>query len=208
MTMQIVTLNHNYVRQNSYVLIDGRDAAVIDPGFNGKAIRQILTEYDASIRLVLLTHVHYDHIRDLELFGEDVDDIPVVFHHAEEAFFTDAYKNYAKAFSRSFNLPAGFTKQTVNHGDSVAFTTHTIAAHHTPGHTKGSLSYAVGDDVFTGDTLFFDSIGRTDLYSGDADAIARSVAYLFDTFDPDVTVHPGHGRSATLSEIKENNPYV
>lgn len=206
--MQIVTLNHNYVRQNAYVLIDGHDAAVIDPGFNGKAIRQVLTEYDASLSLVLLTHVHYDHIRDLELLGKNVHDIPVVFHHAEESFFSDDYKNYAKAFSRSFKLPDGFSKHPVDHGDSVSFRSHTIAAHHTPGHTEGSLSYALGDDLFSGDTLFFDSIGRTDLYSGDPKAIDRSVAYLFDTFDSDVTVHPGHGRSATFAEIKENNPYV
>ncbi len=205
--MQIVSLNNNYVRQTTYVLIEGHDAIVIDPGFNGKAIRQMLEEYGASVEAVLLTHVHYDHIRDVKMI-ETKTKIPLYFHPEETEFFTDGYKNYAKAFSRTFRLPDRYEKKPIDHQEPIRFKNHIITAHHTPGHTVGSLSYAVGNNLFSGDTLFFDSVGRTDLYSGEQTRMKQSIDYLLKNFDDDTVVYPGHGKSATLAIIKENNPYL
>jgi len=205
--MQIISLNDNYVRQTAYVLIEDHEAIVIDPGFNGRSICQILEEYGASVKAVLLTHVHYDHIRDVKMIETETK-ILLYFHSDETEFLIDGYKNYAKAFSRTFTLPKWYEKKPIGHLKKIHFKGHTITAHHTPGHTVGSLSYGTGNNLFSGDTLFFDSVGRTDLYSGEQTQMKQSIDYLQKTFDDDTVVYPGHGKSATLAIIKENNPYL
>jgi glyoxylase-like metal-dependent hydrolase (beta-lactamase superfamily II) len=205
--MKIITFRQNEAEENSYLLIDREQALVIDPGFNGEAIEQELQRSHLMLEKVLLTHGHFDHIRDLQLLGKNRS-FPVCIHPSDQMFLSDNQLNYSSAFQSTFILPDTIRVVAVSDHGKIAFGQTLIELHHTPGHTAGSACYSMNHSLFTGDTLFVDSIGRTDLATGNRRQMACSLKLFPARFSREMRVYPGHGEPGILKDILLHNPFL
>ncbi len=181
---------------------DTRDAVVIDPGSDLTVIQDALHRADAVCRLILLTHGHFDHILavgDLRNIN-----IPVGIHERDAHMLTerDMFSAIIPYDPRPFE-PAEYTFSKEGEYNIAGFDFYVIP---TPGHTAGSVCYLFDSLMFTGDTLFRRSIGRTDL-GGDEAALMRSLRALRN-LPGDYEVFPGHDLPTTLSEERRHNPYL
>jgi glyoxylase-like metal-dependent hydrolase (beta-lactamase superfamily II) len=181
---------------------DSRDAIVIDPGSDLTVIQDALHRADAVCRLILLTHGHFDHILavgDLRNIN-----IPVGIHKNDAHMLTerDMFSAIIPYDPRPFE-PAEYLFDKEGEYSIAGFDFYVIP---TPGHTAGSVCYVFDGMMFTGDTLFRNSIGRTDL-GGDEGALLRSLKAL-KNLPGDYEIFPGHDRPSTLSEERRNNPYL
>lgn len=179
---------------------------VVDPGFYDAALLQALHRMDiASLDYILLTHGHHDHILGLcalqQSFGGRI-----VMHEAEEAFLTDdALSLRHAAFA---HLPrVAHADLLVKDGDQLPFGDTAFSVLHTPGHTRGSVCYLLEDHLFSGDTIFLESVGRTDLPTGDMRSMLQS-AKRIRALQGEWKILPGHGEATTLSHEKKYNPYM
>ncbi|MBR2900918.1 MAG: MBL fold metallo-hydrolase [Clostridia bacterium] len=181
---------------------DTRDAIVIDPGSDLTVIQDALHRADAVCRLILLTHGHFDHILavgDLRNIN-----IPVGIHKNDAHMLTerDMFSAIIPYDPRPFE-PAEILFDKEGEYSVAGFDFYVIP---TPGHTSGSVCYVFDGMMFTGDTLFKNSIGRTDL-GGDEKALLRSLKAL-KNLPGDYEIFPGHDRPSFLSEERRNNPYL
>ena len=189
---------------NCYILKnpETRDAIVIDPGADLTVIQDALHRADAVCRLILLTHGHFDHILAVgDLRGINV---PVAIHERDAHMLTarDIFSAVIPYDPRPF-APAEYTFNKEGEYSIAGFDFYVIP---TPGHTPGSVCYVFGGMMFTGDTLFKNSIGRTDL-SGDEAAMMRSLRALRN-LPGDYDVYPGHYAPTTLDNERMSNPYL
>ncbi len=188
-----------------YIVADATGAAaVIDPGDDAEGIRRTLKAHGLTLSAILLTHVHFDHIGAVDaLIGDGA--IPLYCHRDDVAALTDARWNLSAFFGEPLTVSAEAIP--VNEGDTVTVGELNFTVLHTPGHTKGSVCYRVEDHLFSGDTLFCESIGRIDFPGGDVQAMRCSLHRLL-SLEGDARVHPGHGEETTLSHERQYNPYV
>lgn len=201
--MKITTFNVNEAIQDSYLITDKQNAIIIDPGFNGTELLNCIEAKDCSLQAVFLTHGHFDHIRDLRMVLDKVA-VPVYIHESDKRHLSDDSLNYAKAFNHSFVLKKNTRVIPFHDQESFAFEGIRLKVHHTPGHTAGSCCFEIANALFTGDTLFKEGYGRTDLATGSSKAIRESIKKIFSTFSNDTTCYPGHEAKAKLSDIKKN----
>lgn len=181
---------------------DTRDAVVIDPGADLTVIQDALHRADAVCRLILLTHGHFDHILAVgDLRGTN---IPVAIHQRDAHMLTerDMFSAIIPYDPRPF-APAEYTFLQEGGYSVAGFDFYVLP---TPGHTAGSVCYIFDGAMFTGDTLFKNSIGRTDL-GGDEDQLVRSLRAL-KNLPGDYEIFPGHDSPSTLSAERRNNPYL
>ena len=177
---------------NCYLLWDGDDCAVIDPGEDGPALDDLLSRCPAAPRLVLLTHAHFDHVGGAE---------------ALRALGAAIWVHPAEAALPKTLAPLDLAgTEALSDGLEIPFGTDVIRVLHTPGHTPGSCCFRIGTRLFTGDTLFRDSCGRTDL-GGSAAEMTASLRRLHD-LTGDCAVLPGHGGQSTLARERENNYWM
>jgi glyoxylase-like metal-dependent hydrolase (beta-lactamase superfamily II) len=188
---------------------DTKDALVVDPGGEVERIAEIIDHYDLTVRAIIHTHAHLDHIyctRDVkERHGGDI-----CLHPADQ-FLYDGIAVQAAMFGwkpRSV-LPVD---RALADGDVIEFGKRSSLVLHTPGHTPGSVCFQVEHDrqtlVFAGDTLFRRGIGRTDLPGGNSRQILDSIRSRLYTLAPDALVVPGHGPNTTIEEEAARNPFV
>ncbi|MBN2504066.1 MAG: MBL fold metallo-hydrolase [Bacilli bacterium] len=196
----------NIAGQNSYLIISKESALLIDPGFNGEAVHDFLEQNKLILDKVLLTHGHFDHVRDI-LFLRKHYDFPIFVHEKDKEFLYDERHNYARAFHSHFVLDKDAKVVGLKDGETVPFGDQGLITLHTPGHTGGSACYKLGNLLFSGDTLFKDSVGRTDLSTGSQNDMHRSVSVIFRKCSLQTKVYPGHGESAELKQIKLDNPF-
>lgn len=191
------------MRTNCYIVKsrNSRDAVVIDPGAEFTVIRDALFKMDAACRVILLTHGHFDHI--LAVGDLKTANTLVCIHKDDEHFLTerDMFSAMLPYDPRPFEK-ADFLFDKEGNYKVGNFDFYVIP---TPGHTKGSVCYIFGDIMFTGDTLFRNSIGTTDLY-GDPDDMDKTLRMLYN-LPGDYAVYPGHEEATTLSDEKAHNPY-
>jgi hydroxyacylglutathione hydrolase len=189
---------------------DTKEAVVIDPGGETERIASIVAHYDLTVKAIIHTHAHLDHIyctRDVkEAHGGEV------CLHKGDLFLYDGIAVQASMFGWSVK-PGVPVERFLDDGDEVGFGKKAALVLHTPGHTPGSVCFEVtvpGDKtiVFAGDTLFKRSVGRTDLPGGDGKQLARSIRDKLYTRDLDAVVVPGHGPSTTLGDEARANPFV
>lgn len=203
----------NELRECCYLLWDEtKECVIVDPGMQNAnenaRLEKFITEKGLTPKMVLLTHAHFDHIMGLA-FIEKRWGVPVMMNSADKRLLADAEK-YFKMWEAEVELPSAETID-VEDGQSISFGNTKILAIATPGHTRGGMSYYVPKDnlLFTGDTLFAGSIGRTDLPGGDYDQLMESLLdKLIPTVDRDATVLPGHGYSTTIVQELQNNPFL
>ena len=189
---------------NCYIVKDKTtgDAAVIDPGDNAIMIQDALHRMDAKMRVILLTHGHFDHI----LAVGDLRDhrVPVCIHHADASMLTerDLFSTMIPHDPRPFD-PADIVFEKEGKYTVGGMTFFLLP---TPGHTKGSVSYAFDDNLFTGDALFRGAVGTLQ-FGGNEQDMGRTLK-MFCSLPGDYTIYPGHYGKTTLSDELDTNPFL
>lgn len=184
------------------------EAVVIDPGDEIERVRDVLERHHLTLKTIVVTHAHIDHAGGIAAL-HDATGAPVLMHR-DDLFL---YQNLeAQAAWLGVNTPAAVpVDQFIKQGDSVRAGPISLEVLSTPGHSPGSISlYLPGDSarVFSGDTLFKESIGRTDLWGGDAREILRSIENTLLRLPDSTPVFPGHGPATTIGAERELNPFL
>jgi hydroxyacylglutathione hydrolase len=189
---------------------DTKDAVVVDPGGETQRIAEIVSHYDLTVRAIIHTHGHADHIyctHDVkQAHGGEI------CLHESDVFLYDGFHQQCAAFGLPRRRAVSAIDRFVVHGERIALGKLAVEVIHTPGHTPGSVCFEVVDGsrtiVFVGDTLLRRAVGRTDLPGGDTRALHRSIRERLYPRNPGALVVPGHGPSTTLGEELKGNPYV
>ncbi len=186
--LQMKELTVGPVATNCYLLWeDARpDCVVIDPGEEAERIRQ--ATQGRKIAAILLTHGHFDHIGAVKALMDS--DTALVIHQSDAPMLTDAYQNASFLIGRA--VTACPATALVQEGQEICYAGIPMTVLHTPGHTAGSVCYQTGNMLFTGDTLFHDGFGRTDLPGGSMAQLHRSLERLM-PLAQEMTLYPGHG---------------
>ena len=200
--MKIHTLPLGAYQTNTYIVEKGGRCVIIDPGYEAETILAFLSTRGLTTDAVLLTHGHFDHVGAVEKIMSETGCALWMSQRdwAQKPNFLTA---------RLYPLAnCDFTEvQFCENGEQITAAGLTFTVLETPGHTWGSVCYLCGDAMFSGDTLFAGSCGRTDLPGGDWDTIAESLKRLA-ALESNYTVYPGHGNSTTLAYEKQYNPYM
>lgn len=202
--MNIRTLPVGELGTNCYIVTDETGGAVvIDPGADADIIRGVLDDEHLRISGILLTHAHFDHIGAVNALTDG--SFSVFCHTLDCPALQDGRLNLS-AFFGSPTAPVN-NAVCIEDGDELSFGEMTFAVLHTPGHTVGSVCYQLDDVLFAGDTLFCESIGRTDFPGGNIQDMRASLARLA-TLDGNTRVYPGHGEPTTIAHEQRYNPYL
>lgn len=202
--MEIKVLSLGELSVNCYLLSTEKAAVIIDPGYKSVQIDSFLEENKSKECLCLLTHGHFDHIGAVSHLKEKYG-IKVAIGELDAPALSDDFLNLSGNFTNS--LEPTSADVLIKDGETFSVGDITFKAIHTPGHTVGSMCYLVDDVLFSGDTLFRLSIGRTDFPGGDFNTIINSINKLFTL--PDTTpVFSGHGEKTTIGAEKQYNPFL
>ena len=199
--MKIRSLTVGSIGENVYLLDDGDGVILIDPGADFTTISTALTGKQCNH--VLLTHAHYDHIGAVAQFQKQG---AKVYLHRDDVKLLNGAGHLAALFGET--LQSFVPDVLLNGGETLQLGTFSFRVLSTPGHTDGSVCYITDNVIFSGDTLFRLSVGRTDFPSGDAAKLRDSLKNRLFALEEDYTVYPGHDSPTTLSFERENNPYV
>ena len=207
--MIIKTLPLGAIEANTYIVIDEESgsAAIIDAGdCNRKLLSELSDERIKKIEYILLTHGHFDHIDGVCDIKKPFPEAKIAIHEEDSACLYDDSLSLARGFGRLFSKK---TKADIilHDGDTLLLGNKEIKVIHTPGHTKGGVTYVIENCMFTGDTLFYLSVGRTDFPGGDYFTLNESVCRLFD-MQGEFDVYPGHERKTSLDFERANNRLV
>ena len=196
--MRIRNLYRGGWLSNCYLVSEGSDAVIIDPSSPAEEITDILARAELTLRGILLTHGHFDHILSLDTM-RDATGAPAYLHCGDADFPADASKSCYLCFLGQDIRHRG--AEVLLEGDEVlTFGALTFRVLHTPGHTGGCVCYRCGDALFTGDTLFAEGYGRTDLPGGSWSTLRKSLAMLAGMQGEGLTIYPGHGPACPLAE--------
>lgn len=204
--MRVEILPLGMLATNCYIIVsDKKNAVLIDPGANPEKVIAKMQELDAVPKYILLTHGHFDHIGAVialkEQYGLQVGIGQLDSELTQDSTLVQTTLSIAlggKEFTSDIEL---------KDGDIVTLDELTFRMMHTPGHTKGGMCILCNDYIFTGDTLFKGTCGRTDLYGGDYKEILKSLKKIAD-LEGDYKICPGHEDCTTLSYEKETNPQM
>lgn len=192
----------------SIIWDDNKNAAIIDAGGDAEKLIKFVEEQDLNVQKLLITHGHLDHIMavdqlrkhfGVEVFGSQLEDKPL-FEQLPEIC-----RNYGLPES-----PAFLPDHWLNEGDKIEVGNLNFTVRHLPGHAPGHIGFFDFDNkiTFSGDVLFQNSIGRTDLYKGDFDQLIHTIRTKMFDLDDDFIVISGHGRHTTIGQEKKSNPFL
>ncbi|KYH36017.1 putative metallo-hydrolase [Clostridium tepidiprofundi DSM 19306] len=188
---------------NCYIIMDKKtkEAVVIDPGGDVDDIEKAINSIDANVKYILLTHGHLDHTSGVAELKK-IFNVPVCISKKDDELIACGTQLYGP-------LLEGEADIHIKEGDVFSVGEISIRCIETPGHTPGGMSFIIdGKSVFTGDTLFYGSIGRTDLEGGDFDILINSITKKLMSLDDNIIVYPGHGPQSTIMNEKNNNPFL
>ena len=199
--------------KNGFIVADAesRDAVIIDPGDEVRGLLAFATENRLSIRHILLTHAHVDHVTGVAAAKRALG-VPIHLHRDDLFLYERAVESGAM-----FGLtvePQPPIDVFYSPSDVIAFGAYEVRPHHTPGHCPGGVCLQVGKkgrtgkELFVGDTLFAGAIGRTDLPGGDYNTLIASIRTVLFPFGDDAIVHPGHGPDTTIGQERRTNPFL
>ena len=208
--IKVETLTLGPMANDTYIVTDEAtgDVAVIDPSFRVRALLESVASIKGKVKLILLTHRHFDHLLGAAALKE-LTGAKTAIHALDKDGLTDPEISRATFQGRlsgdvQTSLPADIL---LADGDTLQLGETQITVLHTPGHTEGSVCFITGDSLFTGDTLFAGGIGRTDLPTGDSSAMCQSLRKIA-ALDGALAVYPGHEEATTLAAELANNPYL
>ena len=206
--MKIVNIPTGMLQANTYLVCDetSRLGFIVDLGGYSRELKNIIEKNDIQIQYIVLTHGHGDHIGGVQEHLKDFPDAKVVCSRAEEKMLLDPELNEAHHFGPE---KVSFKPDIlVDDGETLTVGNMTMKFIMTPGHTEGGMCILVDDVLFSGDTLFCRSIGRTDLAGGDFRTIMESIKKKLFLLPDETQVLPGHMGPTTIGFEKENNPFV
>ena len=206
--MKIFSYITGPIQVNTYLVYDENTMKgfIVDPGDYSPKLSKMAMDLGIDIEYIILTHGHGDHIGGVERFKHDFSSAKLVAHEKEKEMLSDAVMNCSAEF-----FPNGVTLTPdiwVKDGDKLQVGDMELKIIHTPGHTPGGMSIYVGNTLFSGDTLFRYSVGRTDFPGGDQRALINSIKDRLFHLPDDTRVLPGHMGETTIGEEKKGNPFV
>lgn len=186
---------------NCYLIEFKKKCYIVDPGYEKERVIEYVQSNNLEVLGILLTHGHIDHIGAIDSF-----DVNVYIHEKDYEIIEDNYKNgfmfYGK--EKPYDLDS-INIVKINENSIIKIDNKRIEVIHTPGHTVGSVCYKFEDDLYTGDTLFKETVGRWDFPTGNLDTLKSTIVNLIESMDEDIRIHPAHGESSTIREEKRNN---
>lgn len=206
--IEIKCLNVGPIQTNCYIVYkkDSKECVVFDPGFEGEKIANYIKDNGLELKAILLTHGHFDHILGVTQLVE-MTGAKVYAGADEKELLMDANLNCSTQMGRSVGIcPDCFLKD----GEDTMLAGIKIKTIFTPGHTKGSVCFYIEDEktLFSGDTIFFESIGRTDFPTGNERKLLESLREIVLALPGDVSIHPGHGPQTYVEYEINNNPFA
>lgn len=210
--LRIRIFHFNFIQVNTYILYDDtKEAVIIDPGNyipnEDKTLEEFIIQNGLKVKFIINTHPHIDHI-----FGNDFSrkafNVPLLLHENGLVIYNHADEYCSTMPFQRPDFPA--PDQFVREGDILTFGNQSLKVLYTPGHCDGSICLYDEKNklLFTGDVLFEESIGRTDLPSGNYETILNSINTQLFTLPDDTVVYPGHGSATTIGHEKRENPYL
>ena len=191
---------------NCYILASSQNspAIIIDPGEEYRKIKQALDKHKLKPVFVINTHGHYDHIGCDDKFG-----VPVYIHKDDAPMLKDPRLNFSAMFSMGYRVKSEIRE--LQEGQILEAEGIQLEVLYIPGHTRGGISLLLKKPdekvVFTGDSLFFQGIGRSDLEGGNEELLKKSIRNKLFVLREDTIVYPGHGASSTIGAEKNNSPF-
>lgn len=192
---------------NCYILgcPETKKACVIDPGGEHEKILDALKVHDLTLEVIVLTHGHVDHIGGIAGLAKATG-ASVAIHEDDADMLVDPRINLSNGMGAgAVSLKAD---RLLKDGDRIDFGNLRLKVIHTPGHTPGGICLKIGDNLFTGDTLFLRSVGRTDLPGGDHNALIQSIKKKLYKLPEDTVVYPGHGPESSIGFEKKSNMVI
>lgn len=202
--MEVKVIKSGFLQTNTYIVSKENNCVIIDPSFAGDKINDYVNEKKYKVLAILLTHGHYDHISATNELAKRYK-CKVYVSSNDIQLLIDPILNGSRRYTKSdISVDkiylSSFDKEIILKLDNFM-----IDVLFTPGHTKGSCCYLIGNELFSGDTLFKDAIGRVDLPTGSAFDMDKSLKYIF-SLKNDIVVFPGHGDETTI--LKERKRYI
>lgn len=206
--MIVRRLETGMIGANCYLVVcpETKEAALIDPGDEAEKILRMVQKEQAKVVAIINTHGHGDHIganREIK----EATKAPIMCHVEEAPMLTSAAKNLSMFLGMPIESPD--PERLLNEGDVVTVgKTVTLEVIHTPGHTVGGMCLKASGAVFTGDTLFAGSIGRTDFPGGSYTTIIKSIKDKLLSLPDETVVYSGHGPESTIGRERRGNPFL
>ncbi len=206
--MRVITVPCGTLQANCYIVESDIAAVIIDPGYLERDLLKYATDNKGKIKYILLTHRHFDHVNAAVALRK-ITDAKIVIHELDEGgLFSDllSLRSMAGNFYSSAD-PDAHADYYVDEGDTVTAGDMVFNVLYTPGHTEGGISFLCDGKLFSGDTLFKGSIGRTDFPSSDMTEMRASLDRLC-TLPDETVVYPGHGAETTIGAEKKSNMFL
>ena len=205
--MIIKTFVEPPIDNNNYLLIDEntKEAALIDCSSVDDRILEELETQSAILKYILLTHGHFDHIAGIRPH-RFLSEPQIVMHKADLDWLNNTNKYLPMFGMPEMTIPK--IDRFIEDGDILHLGNLEIKVLHTPGHTQGGVCYLVEDNLFTGDTIFKEAVGRCDLEGGNFPQIVESIEDKIFTLPENTTIYPGHGKMTSVKWEKENNRFL
>ena len=211
--MKIKKFTFNPWQENSFAIYDETgECALIDLGCISDDDHDELSDFiesnNLTVKYIINTHLHIDHVLG-NYYAKKTYDVPILAHENDE-FLLENAPTYAEQIGFKLDSPPPKVDKYIDEGDLVEFGNCKLKIIHVPGHTPGSVLLHCAEEkiLFSGDVLFYESIGRTDLIYGNHSALIKGITSKVLTLPDETKVYPGHGPDTTITHEKCNNPFL